>query len=191
MAKFSIFLTEKNGDGVLEPLEGASSVYLLSQNAGAAQVALTESLNMPGMYSAEITNPYAKYDLYINGVRQDDFSGTYGFFFPGNKALYTKRNLAVDSDADVTPDTFVTGTGSLAQPDGSGGWPKFDGSNLPVIYVLEPSELSSGLYIYRKIALVKDSVSVDVSGNLTFQLSLDPNGPTLGAYTCDLLIIMP
>mgnify|MGYP001609227739 CR=1 FL=1 len=200
MAKFSIFLTEKSG-AYLIPNETAANVFLQPQpdqnssnlssmSPDALSVVLTESATMPGCYMAEISNPYPRYDLYIEGIKQADFSGTKGFFFP-SKGIYTKKGLSISSVSDVNPSQEQTGVGGLATPDGGGTWPIFDPDNLPTIFVLEPSELSNGLYVYRKISLIKNSIGVDVDGSLMFNLSLDPNGPTLAAYTCDIMIIMP
>jgi len=202
MPRFAVFLVEeviatgylrprKSLSAFLQPQPNQSSSNPTNKSADSDSIVLTESTSNPGLYYADITNPAPRYDLYIGGIKQGDFSGLAGFNMPSSKSIYYKKNVEINANAYMTPQTLTTGTAPIATPDGGQTWPKFSASNLPMIVILEPSELVGDTYLYRLTKIVKNSISVDANGKLTFQVSLDPNGPDLANYYCDILIIMP
>lgn len=152
---------------------------------------LSESVTSPGVYYADISKAYPRYDLYIQGVKDADFSGTQGFNLPSSKSIFFKRNVEINSSAYQTPEDFVVGVDKLATPDGGQTWPKFSALNIPLILIQPPSELISDYYVFRLAKIVRDSIAVDVVGILSFKISLDPNGPELPNYYVDMLFIMP
>ena len=203
MPRYGILLLEKViSSGYVRPREGLTNTFLQPQpnqsssNPGSKtpdsdSITLIESGTNPGFYYADITNPSPRYDLYVSGVKAGDFSGLGGFNLPSSKSVYFKRNVAINANAYTTPETLTTGTGKLATPDGGQTWPKFSSSNLPMIVILAPSELVSGNYEYREVKIVKNSMSVNGSGVLSFNVSLDPSGPELALYYCDIQFILP
>lgn len=203
MPRFSVFLVAQDIYGKLGSRTGLTNVFLQpqpnqtsvnpsSKSPDADSITLTEALpDSPGVYYAEITNPAPRYDLYVESNKETNLSGSAGFNIGASKSIFFKKNLTISSGAYVTPDTFTTGSGQLTIPDGGQTWPKFSSSNPPIVIVLPPSEVSGGQYIHRIVKLVRNSIAVDGSGNLSFDLSLDPNGPVLATYYCDVMILMP
>jgi hypothetical protein len=198
--RFTIFLIENASDGTLKTQSGITTAFLQPQSdvsssnpssktADSNSVVLTRSTTNPGQWYADITNPAPRYDLYINGEKQADFSGSTGFAMTSGKSLFVKKNLEITEFISDNVADFVTGTGQLATPDGGDTWPKFSSTNLPAIFVFPPSDYISPNYVHREIKLVKGSVSIS-SGNLLFSVSLDPNGPELDHYYFDLMIIL-
>ena len=203
MPRVAIFLIEKvTATGYLRPREGLTNVFLQPQpNQSSSNptnktpdgdsLVLSESSNNPGLYYVDVNNPAPRYDLYVSGVKEGDFSGLGGFNLGSSKSVYYKRNVQINSNAYETPQVLTVGSGVLVSPDGGQTWPKFSSSNLPMIVIMEPSELISGVYDYRSVKIVKNTIAVNGSGVLSFNVSLDPNGPTLAAYYCDIQLIMP
>jgi hypothetical protein len=201
MPRFSIFLTEYTSAGGLRPQTGISSAFLQPQpdtsssnastkTSDSDSIILTQSSVNPGQYYADITNPVPRYDLYINNEKQADFSGAAGFEFSSSKSIYIKKNVQLNSNAATVEEVLTTGSGKLATPDGGQTWPKFSASNLPHIVVMAPSEASDPTYFpYREVKVLRGSPSVS-SGNLSFTLVLDGNGPELSVYFCDIMIIL-
>lgn len=146
-----------------------------------------------GQYYVDIENPTAKYDLYVDGVKDDTFSGTTGFSLPSTKSIYFKKNVAPFSGETYeyrTLNTDDTSPDYIGDPDGGQSWPKFDNGNLPYIILLAPSEPLSGFYPYRYVTIERGSVSV-TAGILEFTVTKDSNGPALVEYYFDLLLIIP
>jgi len=203
MPRLSIFLAQKNvttnaiepriglTDTFLQPQKDITSVNPSSMSQNSESIALIESGTSPGVYYADILNPCVRYDLYIGGSKDSVFSGNNGFNLPSSKSIYFKKNVEIDAEAYAIPEGFETGVGVLATPDGGQTWPKFSSTNLPMIIVLAPSENVSGMYMYRIAKIVRGSVSVNGSGNLIFSIALDPNGPTLANYYCDIMVVIP
>jgi hypothetical protein len=195
MPRFTIFIGERVvSTGYMRPRTGLSNVFLQpqpnisssnpsSKSADSDSITLTESSTNPGTYYAD--------DLYVGGAKQGDFNGSTGFMLPSSKSIYFKRNVLIDSTSYETAMSITVGSGVMATPDGGQTWPKFSTSNLPMVVILEPSESVSGFFMYRSVKMVRNSLSVSAGGVLSFQVVLDPNGPDLAKYYCDILIIMP
>lgn len=200
MPRFSIFLVEHALDGTLKPQSGITSAFLQPQpdlnsanpstkTADSYSIVLTQSTNNPGQWYADIVNQNVRYDLYINTNKQDDFSGTSGFEVPASKSIYIKRGVEIDELAISDFETLTTGSGKLTTPDGGQTWPKFSLSNLPAVFIFEPSSEINEVFVFRAVKIVQGSITVN-SGNLVFNVSLDPNGPTMSHYYCDIMIVL-
>jgi len=201
MPRFTIFLVEHSADGTLKPQSGISSAFLQPQpdvssgnpstkTADSYSIALTASGSNPGQWYADITNQNVRYDLYINGEKQADFSGSAGFEVPSSKSIFIKKNVEVDSALDPNEtEEFTTSVGKLATPDGGQTWPKFSASNPPTVFIFPPSDIIGGVYVYREVKIVFGSIEI-AGGNLRFHLSLDPNGPEMTKYYCDIMIVL-
>jgi len=200
MPRFSIFLVEHALDGTLKPQSGITSAFLQPQpdlnsanpstkTTDSYSVVLTQSVNNPGQWYADITNQNVRYDLYINTNKQDDFSGASGFEVPASKSIYIKRGVDIGELAVGEFEVLTTGSGKLTTPDGGQTWPKFSSSNLPAVFIFEPSSIINNIYVYRAVKLTQASIQV-VGGNLLFNVSLDPNGPEMSHYYCDIMIVL-
>jgi hypothetical protein len=198
--RLTFFFVERTSDGTVKTQSGITSAFIQPQPNSASSnpstkaadsdsIVLTQSGTNLGQWYADIDNPVPRYDLYINGEKQQDFSGTCGFAAPTDKTIFIKKGVQISANSYAYPQEMETGIGALASPDGGDTWPKFVVGNLPTVFIFPPSELISGVYSYREVKVVKDSIGVN-AGNLTFLLSLDPNGPELPAYYCDIMIVL-
>jgi len=199
MPRFSIFLVEYVG-GILRPQVGISNAFLQpfvtlnspypsSKTPDSDSIILNQSIDNPGMWFADISNPAPRYDLYINSLKQNDFSGTGGFNLASSKSLFIKQNIEINSNAWQTPEIFIVGEGKLATPDGGQTWPNLVNC-IPAVYCFPPSVQLGSSYVWRQVRLVKDSWAYTVDNKLLFQLSLDPNGPDLSNYYFDLMLVL-